>query len=335
MASKKMTRKWFESMEQFSTWLDSTNGDYDNVVSIVEESGWYKIDLTTNCKYASTAIRRFFNQLEDIKEAYDWKEEIAESVRSNCWHLNDFTMGDGSNNPYPMYSWGVEDLEDGWWYIFLNVRTVEGIKEYEDIQDTLRRCRELDELIPDEEVREAVEVQEQYDEQMAQDIPEEDLDEAMAEDAARDIAKEQKEKALRIIAKTAEVIRMMESFRSAWSRGVRKYADELLSDLGDAVRGEWLELWELTDRDRLEKVMMNGATSWHQYSEGGCSLCYDYMIAERLCTPSELKRTNYGEKLPNAREDWLDVQARALYQAAAMIRRNIGTAIRLVEKEVA
>ena len=167
------------------------------------------------------------------------------------------------------------------------------------------------------------------------EIPEADLDESMAEDAAQDIAKEQKEKALRIIAKTAEVIRMMESFRSAWSKGVRKYADELLSDLGDAVRGDWLELWELTDWDRLEKVMMNGATSWHQYSEGGCSLCYDYMIAERLCTPSELKRTNYGEKLPNAREDWLDVQARALYQAAAMIRRNIGTAIRLVEKEVA
>ena len=43
-------------------------------------------------------------------------------------------------------------------------------------------------------------------------------------------------------------------------------------------------------------------------------------IAERLCSPSELKRVSnkYGNvrEYANARENWCDVQARALYQAA-------------------
>lgn len=43
-------------------------------------------------------------------------------------------------------------------------------------------------------------------------------------------------------------------------------------------------------------------------------------IAELLCSPSELKRKKYGERRPNSREEWLDVQARALAQAAACIR---------------
>jgi hypothetical protein len=58
-----------------------------------------------------------------------------------------------------------------------------------------------------------------------------------------------------------------------------------------------------------------------QYSYGGCSLIYDCDIAERLCSPSELKRTRDGERSPNAKEEWLDVQARALYQAARLVMR--------------
>ena len=45
---------------------------------------------------------------------------------------------------------------------------------------------------------------------------------------------------------------------------------------------------------------------------GACSLIYDEDIAKRLCTPSELKRTNNGDRNPSSRETWLDMQARAL-----------------------
>lgn len=37
--------------------------------------------------------------------------------------------------------------------------------------------------------------------------------------------------------------------------------------------------------------------------------------------PSELRRVKGGSRNPNSRESWLDVQARALWQAAEVIRR--------------
>ena len=101
--------------------------------------------------------------------------------------------------------------------------------------------------------------------------------------------------------------------RSAWGRGVYAYAVELVESLDDSD--------DLSNERLLEKAMLNGADDWQQYSEGGCALVYDADIAERLCSPSELKRVRGGERQPNARETWIDCQARALWQAASLVRR--------------
>jgi hypothetical protein len=69
----------------------------------------------------------------------------------------------------------------------------------------------------------------------------------------------------------------------------------------------------------LKKELLNGAANWGEYSYGGCALIYDGDIAERLCAPSEYRKTREGQRAPNARETWLDVQARALGQAATLI----------------
>lgn len=87
--------------------------------------------------------------------------------------------------------------------------------------------------------------------------------------------------------------------RSAWDKAVTLYAFDLLEDV------QWA---------------LNGASCWEQYSNGGCSICYNADIAARVCTTSELKRTDGGMNNPNSRETWLDVQARALYQACNRIR---------------
>ena len=102
--------------------------------------------------------------------------------------------------------------------------------------------------------------------------------------------------------------------RSAWSKGVAEYAAEILEAI------DYVDEDELTSSALIDRALLNGADSWKQYSEGGCSLIYDGDIAERLCTPSELKRTRNGERRPNSREDWLDVQARALFQASKLIK---------------
>ena len=95
--------------------------------------------------------------------------------------------------------------------------------------------------------------------------------------------------------------------RSAWNRGVVRYAMELMNN----VDGK-----EIT-----EKNLLGGADNWKEYSYGGSALIYDVDICHRLCTPSEIKRKRGGDLPPNRHETWLDVQARALYQAAAMIMR--------------
>ena len=96
--------------------------------------------------------------------------------------------------------------------------------------------------------------------------------------------------------------------RSAWNRGVVRYAMELINSI---EVGE-----EIT-----EKKMLNGAKDWKEYSEGGCALIYDELICRRLCTPSEIKKTKDGKRRPNKQETWLDTQARALYQAARLIMK--------------
>lgn len=104
--------------------------------------------------------------------------------------------------------------------------------------------------------------------------------------------------------------------RSAWSRGVKSYAVDLLDELAENIQGDYIDPADLESPALLKKALLNGAADWNQYSWGGCSLCYDCQIAERLCTPSELKRKRGGDLQPNSRETWLDVQARALSQAA-------------------
>ena len=109
--------------------------------------------------------------------------------------------------------------------------------------------------------------------------------------------------------------------RSAWDRGVKAYAEELVEELREAVEGGYVDESDLSNRRLFERAMLNGADDWKQYSEGGCSLCYDGQIAERLCAPWELRKTDNGRKDPNPRESWIDVQSRALYQAAQLVLR--------------
>ena len=94
--------------------------------------------------------------------------------------------------------------------------------------------------------------------------------------------------------------------RSAWSRGVLMYANEILDNI-----------WE--DGEVTEARLLNGARDWKAYSEGGCSLITDEEICKRLSASWEIRRTKGGILPPNSRESWMEVQARALYQASRIV----------------
>ena len=107
--------------------------------------------------------------------------------------------------------------------------------------------------------------------------------------------------------------------RSAWKKGVYAYALELLEALEDQYNGGFITDADLATTHDIETALLNGARDWDEFSYGGCSLISDYDIAERLCTPWELKKKDGGRLDPNRNETWLDVQARALRWAKRRI----------------
>lgn len=88
--------------------------------------------------------------------------------------------------------------------------------------------------------------------------------------------------------------------RSAWDKGVRGYAVELFDDYIDRlhITDEEVRIGKIAEAD-----LLNGADNWHQYSWGGCAEIYDGDICERLCSPSEIKKTRGGEWRLNADEE--------------------------------
>lgn len=103
---------------------------------------------------------------------------------------------------------------------------------------------------------------------------------------------------------------------SAWKRGVKEYAYELLDNLEE--KAQYYERLP-KDEKELKEWMLNGAMDWEDYSYAYCSLKYDSQIADRLCTPSEFKKKKGGRLAPNRREGWLDVQTKALIDAYCRI----------------
>jgi hypothetical protein len=101
---------------------------------------------------------------------------------------------------------------------------------------------------------------------------------------------------------------------SKWKTGVQKYADELKEFLKE------------NNLEATEENLLNGARDWEEYSYSGNSLIYDWDIAERLATPSEIKKRTRKDgsfnSMANANETWLDVQARALYQASRKVLKE-------------
>lgn len=111
--------------------------------------------------------------------------------------------------------------------------------------------------------------------------------------------------------------------RSKWGKAVKEDAIDLI---------DWLEYDNVDlsriEKEGLEKVLLNGGRDWKESSYGGSALIYDSQIASHYCTLSELKKCKGGLNPPNSRENWLDVQARALYQAMRLIK-NVNNSLQL------
>lgn len=147
-----------------------------------------------------------------------------------------------------------------------------------------------------------------------------------AEEAQEAQEEEQEDNSMNVLEKMKQDLTTRKD-RSTWDKGVTVYVLELLEGLEEAIDGGYFAPDDIAAPKVLERGLLNGASSWNEYSWGGCSLIYDGDIAERLCCPSELKKTRNGERRPNSREEWLDVQARALCQACNRVKRAARAAL--------
>ena len=103
--------------------------------------------------------------------------------------------------------------------------------------------------------------------------------------------------------------------RSAWDKGVKEYAYSLLDNI--FLHRDYKAI---TNFKSLHEELLNGTPNWEKFSWGGHALVYHEHIAKTLCSPSELKKCKNGILRPNKKEQWLDVQARALVQAENLIK---------------
>lgn len=109
--------------------------------------------------------------------------------------------------------------------------------------------------------------------------------------------------------------------RSAWSKGVKAYALDILANFE-----EWQKFNEANGESvpELDEITaLNGAQDWSAWAYGGCGLVYDAYIAERLCTPSELRKLDGGARVPAGAATWCDIEARAARQAWRMIAEAV------------
>lgn len=110
----------FNSFDEFDA--AEVAGEYE-ALTIVKENGWINSDLMTECKSWKTAVRRFFKALATVyPEIAEWEEGLKESAENGYFKENDFTMADGTRNPFPSYAWEIEEVQENVWYIFLNVK---------------------------------------------------------------------------------------------------------------------------------------------------------------------------------------------------------------------
>ena len=110
-----------------------------------------------------------------------------------------------------------------------------------------------------------------------------------------------------------------ENTKGTYKKAIISYALELVDNIGDhyATTQEQRDNLEKIEKQDLKALALNGADSWSQYSWGGCSLCYNYDILERLYCPSIVKKYENADTVQGVH--LLDRQANALTRAFSHI----------------
>ena len=117
-----MKVKTFKSYDDYAVWSESFENasDCEEFPTYIEDKNNCKIaaDMIVYCKKEITAVKRFAKQFEKFALVKEWAiDSIMECV-------NNGTFKDTYIDDVNMYSWGVEYIDDGMFYIYLSLRGV-------------------------------------------------------------------------------------------------------------------------------------------------------------------------------------------------------------------
>ena len=106
------------------------------------------------------------------------------------------------------------------------------------------------------------------------------------------------------------------SRRTAWERGVLRYAYDLFGAYVDSlgIHDLQVRIGKISEAD-----LLRGAESWQQYSAMGRALIWDRDICLRLGTKYQIQKTERGQKQPARGDTWAELQAKALGEAAQIV----------------
>lgn len=124
--------KIFQSVEEWEQWSENCFDSQD--VPILIDDGWkIAADMFTECKSWKTALKHFEKAFAGINDdVTDWIETINESCENGCFEDTTGWKPAWTNDPKEIaeiqkggaYAWGVEEMSDGYWYIYLNISGV-------------------------------------------------------------------------------------------------------------------------------------------------------------------------------------------------------------------
>ena len=109
----------FNNYDAYDNWTEQFQdcSEYE-MIPVAVDDGWKVMtDMFTECKSFKTALRRFEKAFGDVNtEIRGWVESMRESCEAGYFKESDMRYPEGGT-----YSWGVEETDEGLWYVFLNI----------------------------------------------------------------------------------------------------------------------------------------------------------------------------------------------------------------------
>lgn len=138
-----MKVKEFKSFDEYENYVESSSFN-ELVPTIVIDDNYCAIDFTTYCKSWKTAIRRAMKIFIKYEDVYNWLDAMKESCENNCFIDRSVYEGKYTGD----YTFGVEEVSDGVFYIYLKYRTTEVANEETKCKETEKSI--IDTIISDD-----------------------------------------------------------------------------------------------------------------------------------------------------------------------------------------